>query len=158
GHLFQDRYKSEPVEDERYFLTVLRYIIQNPMRAGMEDAPGKYPWTSFGAYLGHYDAFTETDLAISIGGGKESLVEFLMEKNEDSAMEVKNSQRFLSDHESKKVMLSLTGCQTVSEFQNLPSDIQKEYFVQLYNSGISMAQIGRMTGRSKTLVHRAIRG
>ena len=36
GHLFQDRYKSEAVEDDAYFLTVLRYIMQNPMKAGME--------------------------------------------------------------------------------------------------------------------------
>ena len=33
GHLFQDRYKSEPVEDDSYFLTVLRYIHQNPVKA-----------------------------------------------------------------------------------------------------------------------------
>lgn len=31
GHLFQDRYKSEPVEDNRYLLAVLRYIHQNPL-------------------------------------------------------------------------------------------------------------------------------
>jgi len=31
GHLFQDRFKSEPVEDDVYFLTVLRYIHQNPV-------------------------------------------------------------------------------------------------------------------------------
>ena len=30
GHLFQDRYRSEAVEDDSYFLTVLRYIHQNP--------------------------------------------------------------------------------------------------------------------------------
>ena len=30
GHLFQDRYKSEVVENDEYFLTVLRYIHQNP--------------------------------------------------------------------------------------------------------------------------------
>jgi len=34
GHLFQDRYKSEPVEDDVYFLTVLRYIHQNPSKDG----------------------------------------------------------------------------------------------------------------------------
>ena len=33
GHLFQDRYKSEPVEDDAYFLTVIRYIHQNPVKA-----------------------------------------------------------------------------------------------------------------------------
>ena len=36
GYLFQDRFKSEPVEDEAYFLTVLRYIFQNPLKAGVE--------------------------------------------------------------------------------------------------------------------------
>ena len=34
GHLFQDRYKSEPVETDEYFLAVLRYIHQNPVKAG----------------------------------------------------------------------------------------------------------------------------
>ena len=34
GHLFQDRFKSEPVENDAYFLTVLRYIHQNPVKAG----------------------------------------------------------------------------------------------------------------------------
>ncbi|MCL2672285.1 MAG: transposase [Clostridiales bacterium] len=32
GHLFQDRYKSEPVENDEYYFTVLRYIHQNPIR------------------------------------------------------------------------------------------------------------------------------
>ena len=35
GHLFQDRFKSEPVENERYFLTVMRYIFRNPVKAGI---------------------------------------------------------------------------------------------------------------------------
>lgn len=33
GHLFQARYKSEVVETDSYFLTVLRYIHQNPYKA-----------------------------------------------------------------------------------------------------------------------------
>lgn len=35
GHLFQNRYKSEPVDDDRYLLVVLRYIHQNPLKAGI---------------------------------------------------------------------------------------------------------------------------
>jgi putative transposase len=35
GHLFQERFKSERVESEVYFLTVLRYIHQNPLKAGL---------------------------------------------------------------------------------------------------------------------------
>jgi len=33
GHLFQERFKSEIVETDSYFLTVLRYIHQNPLKA-----------------------------------------------------------------------------------------------------------------------------
>lgn len=35
GHLFQDRYKSEPVDDDAYFLTVMRYIHQNPIKGNV---------------------------------------------------------------------------------------------------------------------------
>ncbi len=38
GYLFQDRYKSEPINDEGYFRTVFRYIHQNPLHAGLETA------------------------------------------------------------------------------------------------------------------------
>lgn len=35
GHLFQDRFKSEPVNSDAYLLTVLRYIHRNPIAAGI---------------------------------------------------------------------------------------------------------------------------
>ena len=37
GHLFQDRFKSEPVNDIEYFVTLLRYVHQNPVKAGICD-------------------------------------------------------------------------------------------------------------------------
>jgi len=37
GHLFQDRYKNEAVLDDAYFLTVLRCIHQNPLKAGLTE-------------------------------------------------------------------------------------------------------------------------
>ena len=35
GHVFQDRFSSEPVDSDEYFLTVVRYIHNNPEKAGM---------------------------------------------------------------------------------------------------------------------------
>ena len=35
GHLFQERFKSEPVEDDAYLATVMRYIHNNPVKAGI---------------------------------------------------------------------------------------------------------------------------
>lgn len=52
GHLFQDRFKSEPVNDMAYFTTLLRYIHQNPLKAGIVQNVSDYAWSSWGEYTG----------------------------------------------------------------------------------------------------------
>lgn len=47
GHLFQDRYKSEVVEDVKYFFTLLNYIHHNPVEAGYCTHPGLYAHSSY---------------------------------------------------------------------------------------------------------------
>ena len=51
GHLFQDRYKSEVVENVNYFLTVLRYIHQNPLKAGLVKDIKEYKWSSYSDFI-----------------------------------------------------------------------------------------------------------
>jgi len=51
GHVFQDRYKSETVENDRYLLALIRYIHNNPVEAGIVHKPGDYPWSSYSDYL-----------------------------------------------------------------------------------------------------------
>ena len=50
GHLFQDRYKSENVETDSYLLTVIRYVHQNPEKAGIGKSED-YRWSSYQAYV-----------------------------------------------------------------------------------------------------------
>ncbi len=52
GHLFQDRYKSEPVNQMSYFITLLRYIHQNPVAGGMVRKVEDYAWSSWCEYDG----------------------------------------------------------------------------------------------------------
>lgn len=47
GHLFQSRYKVLLVQRETYLLTVLRYTVMNPVRAGICKHPGDYPYSSY---------------------------------------------------------------------------------------------------------------
>jgi len=51
GHLFQDRFKSEPIDDDSYLLAVLRYIHNNPVEAGVSKWADKYQWSSYNEYL-----------------------------------------------------------------------------------------------------------
>jgi len=46
GHVFQGRYKAVLVQDERYILKLIRYIHQNPVRAGLCIKVEDYKWSS----------------------------------------------------------------------------------------------------------------
>ena len=50
GTLFEGRFRSSLVQENRYLLTCLRYIELNPLRAGMVTDPGNYRWSSYGVH------------------------------------------------------------------------------------------------------------
>jgi putative transposase len=52
GTLWEGRYRSTLIQAERYLLTCMAYIDLNPVRAGIALAPGDYPWSSHGHYVG----------------------------------------------------------------------------------------------------------
>jgi putative transposase len=52
GHLFQGRFKSHPVDGETHLLEVARYIVLNPVRAGMVSTPEDWLWSSYAATAG----------------------------------------------------------------------------------------------------------
>jgi putative transposase len=56
GHLFQGRFKAILVDTDRYLLEVCRYVDLNPVRAGMVEQVGDYPWSSYRALVGQADA------------------------------------------------------------------------------------------------------
>lgn len=52
GHLFQDRYRSELIEDDKYILEASRYVHLNPLRANMVAKPEEYEWSSYCMFIG----------------------------------------------------------------------------------------------------------
>jgi putative transposase len=52
GHLFQGRFKAILVDRDAYLLELSRYIVLNPVRAGMVITPADWPWSSYRASAG----------------------------------------------------------------------------------------------------------
>jgi REP element-mobilizing transposase RayT len=52
GHLFQGRFKGILVERDSYLLELSRYVVLNPVRAGMVGQAGDWPWSSYLAMVG----------------------------------------------------------------------------------------------------------
>jgi len=65
GHLFQDRFKSEAVENDTYLLTALRYVHQNPVKAGLAKNGADYKWSSYMEYIGK-EEITDTGFILEM--------------------------------------------------------------------------------------------
>ena len=52
GHIFQGRYKSIIVDSDSYFVDLCRYVMLNPVRAGMVQDAGDWPWSRYRATVG----------------------------------------------------------------------------------------------------------
>ena len=63
GHVFQGRYKAILVERESHLLELTRYVVLNPVRAGMVERAEDYPWSSYLQTLGRIQGveWLETD-------------------------------------------------------------------------------------------------
>ena len=59
GHLFQNRYKNIVVEEEPHFLELVRYVVLNPVRAGLVASPeelDRYAWNGHAVVMGTHQA------------------------------------------------------------------------------------------------------
>ncbi len=56
GHLFQGRFKGILVDKDRYLLELTRYVVLNPVRAGMVRWPENWPWSSYRSMAGKVPA------------------------------------------------------------------------------------------------------
>ena len=69
GTLWEGRFKASLVNAEEYLLLCYRYIELNPVRAGMVQDPGAYPWSSYRSHaLGECDELIrDHDLYLALG-------------------------------------------------------------------------------------------
>ena len=158
GHLFQDRYKSEPVEDDAYLLTVVRYIHHNPVKAGLCRWPEDYRYSSYTGYLrGDKLLCSEAVLKkISI----DQFVEYHRTLSTDECLEVSETVNYKrTDAQISKLMKDRYGIQSVAQVLSMDSKTQAEVVRMMQKSGGSVRQISRLTGISlysvkKHLQHR----
>jgi putative transposase len=60
GTLWEGRYRATLIESEKYFLSCMRYIELNPVRAKIINHPALYPWSSY-----HFNALGKSDSLIN---------------------------------------------------------------------------------------------
>jgi len=150
GHLFQDRFKSEAVDDDAYFITALRYIHQNPLKAGLCANLIDYKWSSYGDYFCE-DTLSDTGFAMELIG-RDDFERYMNEPNEDKALEIEEEKKRLTDAELTDKILGELEIISVM-IQNQSKESQLHLIKEILKfEGVSARQVSRVTGISANII------
>ena len=147
GHLFQDRFRSEAVETDEYFLAALRYIYQNPVKAGLCEDISQYRWSSYGVLV------PDQDWPLDPPEVTPELEAYLREPGEEELLDMDREGR-LGDRDAGKLICELAGLQRSLDFVSLPAETQRQLILQLRDNRLSIRQLARLTGLSKGIVEK----
>jgi len=157
GHLFQERFKSEAVQDEAYFLTVLRYIHQNPLKAGITKTLDAYPWSSYCQYI-RTAGIVDIDAALGIFAeererAKMLFCQYSMEKTVDECLEFQEKV-VMKDNQIFQYLRGM-GIDSISQLQQLDKKQRDDVLRRLKErEGVTIRQLARITGISKSVIDR----
>ena len=161
GHLFQDRFQSEPVNDIAYFGTLIRYIHQNPVKAGLAKEVRDYPWSSWTEYEGAGASCGICNREAVIRRlGWQNLYEFVCTPVESPhIIDVDNrDERSLTDTGIKDMIKETYGLDHPTDIQKLEKEQRDDILRQLYLLGVKLRQLARITGISYGTINRAKSG
>ena len=154
GSLFQDRFKSEAIESDEYLLTVIRYIHQNPIKAGISTTSDTYKYSSYNEYTRSDNrGITDKKYVLEILPLSQ-FIEFHEEIEGGSVMEISEKHR-LNDKTAKGIILKLSGCSNPSEFQVMGPEKRNKILFALKKEGLTVRQIERLTGINRGIVLKA---
>ncbi len=144
GHVFQDRFRSEPIESSDYFLRAIRYVHLNPVKGGICDFPGTYPYSSY-AYYFQSGKYSDSDMIYNLIR-KDEFERFHFEDNEDRFIDIDDpDDHKFSDSDFVKTVHSNSTCEQMQEIRFLPETERKQLIKVLLNRGADIPQISRLT-------------
>jgi REP element-mobilizing transposase RayT len=74
GSLFLDNLNRNKIEDDQYFIQLVRYIHLNPVKHGFVDEPKQWSHSSYTSYLSHKPTLLKRDEVLGWFGGKENFI------------------------------------------------------------------------------------
>lgn len=159
GHVFQDRYKSEEIKDDKYLLQVIRYVHNNPVKAKMVGQAQEYNWSSYNEYINANEIisnkqkkfilkyFSNINQFESFNDERDNN-EYLDTKEDIEKSRLEQGQTIISAYCKEKGIID------AKQFYHNPHFLDELIFDLLQNSKLSHRQIGSLLGVNNSLVHR----
>ena len=168
GHLFQSRFQSKNVENSYYLLNLIRYIHQNPVKAGITQID-RYPWSSYPEYFKKSKKRKEKNTLVNtdevlfmFSAQKEQAKKLFLDFNHKD-FKIRNSSDFLeyeiknklSDNELIYFIKEELGIDNIQEIQKYNINDRNEVIKKISNrKGITQKQIARVLGIHIRMIQR----
>lgn len=180
GHVFQGRYKAILVQKESYLLELARYVVLNPVRAGIVSDPKDWQWGSYNFTTGEHDAPTWLNTVwllsqfgksrnLSLGAYRQFVLEGIGKESplkDTQHQMILGDQAFVMQHGER---LGTTDFTAVTKGQRRVAAMTLPQYEQTYanrdeamaraysSTAFTMAEIGKHFGVSYKTVSRAAR-
>ena len=149
----------EPVNDMAYFVTLLRYIHQNPVKAGMVMNVRDYEFSSWPEYEDKNSTLfplcdTRTVLNRISYNELNDLVNDPL-SDDVACLDIEDASKGRpSDDQVMLLIKEKTGATNSSAFQQLPDEIRRSVLIELKGRRASLRQLERLTGIGKSMIYR----
>ena len=152
GHLFQERYRSEAIKDDKQLLAAVRYIHNNPQKAGICRRE-EYTWSSWREYV-ERATIVRPDLVLDIVGGKEAFLTFSESADEGHFLDDDRKER-ISDAQGQEIIQTVLKLKSGTQLQKMDKEGRDAALRLLKEEGLSVRQIERLTGINRGVVLKA---
>ena len=158
GHLFQDRFKSEIIEDESYALALIRYIHQNPVKAGLVKLAEEYKWSSYPGYLNenhHFAKALDMDMILGLFSEDRSIAKkqfknYINQTAVDSFIDIKEKVAEMDEEAATALWVIMLGRINASDdVHTLVKEFREE-------SKMSIRKIAKITGFNKDKINKMV--
>ncbi|MBS4536477.1 transposase [Clostridium sp. D2Q-14] len=169
GHVFQDRFKSEVIENDTYLLCAIRYIHNNPVRANIVKVPMDYSWSSYKDYINGKSELIDRNFPLllfnnNINKAITLFTKFTLKSNKDEFLDIQNypenNNNILSKQDCVNLMNSY--CEKYNVSLNILMNIKAYKLIRdemirkiKDNSKLSLRELEDILGMSKNTINRA---
>ena len=162
GHVFQDRFRSENIEDDKYLLCAIRYVHRNPVKAGLGSID-KYPWSSYKEFMDKKTDLVESNeifgiISNNIVDGLKEFAQFHQESCNDTFLELVDEKEVDATNVQQLIAEFLQ--KNKIEIPQLKSAQNKKFREELINliikkSNLSLRRIAEELGLNREMVRKA---
>ena len=159
GHLFQDRFRSEPVNTLEYFVTLLRYIHQNPVKAGLVPSAQDCTWSSWHEYAGtSINQLHICKTSVITARIKTADLLELIDEPLDASMDILDVESsatvYHTDSELKDFLCNTHGVSNPLTIQSLEKNRRNYILKSTKEFGAGIRQLSRLTGVSYGIIQK----